>query len=92
MTSQIAKPKIHCMHVYMYFEMHMHPLFVSRVNMEQITTFLIAWHWAGSENPIMFSGLQILRNGNSEFLAICAAKAVFPECGAPKSTTRNVTY
>lgn len=52
-------------------------------------TFLIAWHLAGSVKPIMFSGLQILRNGNCEFLAIWAASAVFPVPGAPENWVKD---
>ena len=50
-----------------------------------LLTFLIAWHFAASWYPTMFSGVQILRNGNSEFLAIQAASAVLPLLGGPAS-------
>lgn len=48
-------------------------------------TFLMAWHFAGSVKPIMFSGLMTLMKGKSEFLAICAAKDVLPLLGGPKN-------
>lgn len=50
-------------------------------------TFLMAWHFAGSVKPIMFSGLMTLMKGKSEFLAICAAKDVLPLLGGPKNIT-----
>lgn len=46
-------------------------------------TFLIAWHLAISEWPIILSGEQILMKGNSESSAILAASAVLPLCGGP---------
>lgn len=50
-------------------------------------TFLMAWHFAGSVKPIIFSGLMTLMKGKSEFLAICAAKDVLPLLGGPKNKT-----
>lgn len=43
----------------------------------------MAWHFAVSENPIIFSGEQILMNGNPDFSAIFAANAVLPLFGGP---------
>ena len=48
-----------------------------------IDTFLMASDLAASWKPIMLSGVQILRNGKSEFLAIVAARAVLPLLGGP---------
>lgn len=46
-------------------------------------TFLIAWHLAVSEKPIIFSGEQILMNGKFDSSEILAASAVLPLCGGP---------
>ena len=47
-------------------------------------TFLIELHLFPSEKPIMFSGLHILINGNSDDKAILTARAVFPAPTGPK--------
>lgn len=47
-------------------------------------TFLMAWHLAISECPIIFSGEQILMKGNWESSEILAARAVFPLLGGPE--------
>lgn len=46
-------------------------------------TFLIAWHFAISEYPIILSGEQILIKGNSDSSDILAANAVLPLLGGP---------
>ena len=51
-------------------------------------TFLIARHFAASWKPTIVSGEQILRKGNSEFRAICAASAVLPLLGGPTTQQR----
>ncbi len=47
-------------------------------------TFLMAWHLAISECPIILSGEQILMKGNWESSEILAASAVFPLLGGPE--------
>lgn len=46
-------------------------------------TFLMAWHLAISECPIILSGEQILIKGNWDSSEILAASAVFPLLGGP---------
>lgn len=53
-------------------------------------TFLIAWHLAISECPIILSGEQILIKGIWESSAILAARAVFPLLGGPERETWTV--
>lgn len=48
-----------------------------------LRTFRMLKHLAVSVNPTISSGVHTLRNGKSDFLAISAAKAVFPAFGAP---------
>lgn len=50
----------------------------------RVGTFLMAWHLAISECPIILSGEQILMKGNWESSAILAASAVFPLFGGPE--------
>lgn len=52
-------------------------------------TFLIAWHLAVSENPIILSGEQILIKGNSESSEILAARAVFPLLAGPEDEEQS---
>lgn len=47
-------------------------------------TFLMAWHLAISEWPIILSGEQIFIKGNWDSSAILAARAVFPLLGGPR--------
>lgn len=49
-----------------------------------VATFLMAWHLAVSEKPIILSGEQILMKGNWESSAILAASAVLPLWGGPE--------
>jgi hypothetical protein len=46
-------------------------------------TFEIAWTFWASENPIIFSGVMSLMNGNSDACAMVAARAVLPVPGGP---------
>jgi len=48
-----------------------------------IVTCLIAWHFALSVKPIIFSGVQTRVKGNWESNAILAASAVLPLWGGP---------
>ena len=50
----------------------------------------MARHLAFSWKPTIVSGEQIFKNGNSEFCAIEAARAVFPELGGPEKTNFGV--
>lgn len=52
-----------------------------------VVTFLMCKHLAVSVKPTISSGEQTLMNGKSEFLASCAAKAVFPAFGGPSRST-----
>ena len=47
-------------------------------------TFLMALHFAPSENPIIFSGVMILTKGKLESLASDAASAVLPHPESPE--------
>jgi hypothetical protein len=44
-------------------------------------------HLADSVKPTISSGVQTFTKGKSEFFAIWAARAVFPEFGGPSSRT-----
>lgn len=53
------------------------------------STFLMAWHLAISECPIILSGEQILMKGNWESSEILAASAVFPLLGGPEEEDQS---
>lgn len=52
-------------------------------------TFLMAWHLAISECPIILSGEQILMKGNWESSEILAASAVLPLFGGPEGEEQS---
>ena len=70
----------------LYCTLHPHAHACTRTHAH---TFLIARHFAASWKPTIVSGEQILRKGNSEFLAICAARAVLPLFGGPTTQQRT---
>lgn len=53
-------------------------------------TFLMAWHLAISECPIILSGEQILMKGNWESSEILAASAVLPLLGGPGGEKKSL--
>ena len=58
--------------------------------MKSTLTFLMAWHLAASWYPTNGSGEHIFKKGKSEFLAICAARAVLPLFGGPVQKYKSI--